>query len=118
VALLQQRGSKATLLATGGSGAAPSPVFGRNPHPATGSNDGPGAINVPIQCGGVLVHPGDIVRADASGVVVIPRTQASKVFSLARAVDEREQAWRAAIDAGATLPAATGIDDRIAAIGR
>jgi 4-hydroxy-4-methyl-2-oxoglutarate aldolase len=94
------------------------PVFGRNPHPATGSNDGPGAINVPIQCGGVLVQPGDIVRADASGVVVIPRTQASNVLSLTRAVDEREQAWRAAIDAGATLPVATGIDDRIATMAR
>jgi 4-hydroxy-4-methyl-2-oxoglutarate aldolase len=92
------------------------PVFGRNAHPATGSNDGPGAINVPIQCGGVLVQPGDIVRADSSGVVVIPRTQASDVLSLTRAVDEREQAWRAAIDAGATLPAATGIDERIATL--
>ncbi len=92
------------------------PVFGRNAHPATGSNDGPGAINVPVQCGGVIVQPGDVVRADASGVVVIPRASAAAVLSSTRAVDEREEKWRTAVAAGATLPAALGIDDRIATL--
>ena len=43
------------------------PTFARGAHPATGSNTGPGAINVPVQCGGVTVRPGDVVRADGSG---------------------------------------------------
>jgi regulator of RNase E activity RraA len=46
------------------------PVFARGTHPATRSNEGPGALNVAVQCGGVAVGPGDIVRADGSGVVV------------------------------------------------
>ncbi|WP_137120374.1 RraA family protein [Segeticoccus rhizosphaerae] len=90
------------------------PVYARGAHPATGSGEGPGAINVPIQCGGVLVRPGDVVRADRSGVVVIPGDRVGEVLEKTRAVDQREAKWRAAINGGATLPAATGIDARIA----
>ncbi|HXV94835.1 MAG TPA: RraA family protein [Pseudonocardia sp.] len=89
------------------------PVFGRNAHPATGSNQGPGAINVVVQCGGVTMRPGDVVRGDSSGVVVIPREHVDTVLTLTRAVAEREAAWRAAIAGGESLPSATGIDDLI-----
>ena len=34
------------------------PTFAVGAHPATGSNQGPGAINVVVQCGGVTVRPG------------------------------------------------------------
>src|SRR3712207_7706941 len=44
------------------------PTFARGVHPATGSKDGPGALNVPIQCGAVAVEPGDVIRGDASGL--------------------------------------------------
>ena len=90
------------------------PTFARGTHPATGSNTGPGAINVPVQCGGVTVRPGDVVHADGSGVVVVPRERLAEVVALARAVDERETAWRAAIAGGQSLPSATGIDALLA----
>jgi 4-hydroxy-4-methyl-2-oxoglutarate aldolase len=32
------------------------------------------AYDVPVQCGGVLVCPGDIIYADFDGIVVIPKT--------------------------------------------
>ncbi len=86
------------------------PTFARNAHPATGSNQGPGAINVPIQLGGVPVHPGDVVRADSSGIVVVPRERVAAVVELTRAVAAREDGWRAAIAGGASLPSATGVD--------
>ncbi len=88
-------------------------TFARNAHPATGSNDGPGAINVVVQCGGVTVRPGDVVRGDASGLVVIPREHLAEVVTLSRVVADREAAWRAAIASGSSLPSATGIDERI-----
>jgi 4-hydroxy-4-methyl-2-oxoglutarate aldolase len=65
---------------------------------------------VPIQLGGVAVHPGDVVRGDSSGLVVVPRGRLAEVLDLTRVVAEREAAWRAAIAGGQTLPAATGID--------
>jgi 4-hydroxy-4-methyl-2-oxoglutarate aldolase len=92
------------------------PTFARGAHPATGSNQGPGAINVAVQCGGVAVRPGDVVRADSSGVVVVPREHLAAVVAAAEVVADREAAWRAAIAGGATLPAATGIDDLLATL--
>lgn len=93
------------------------PTFARTVHPATGSLQGPGAINVPVHCGGVAVHPGDVVRGDASGLVVVPRAELDTVLELTRAVAEREAGWRAAVAGGASLAEATGIDELIAARG-
>jgi regulator of RNase E activity RraA len=41
-----------------------------------------GEVNVPIQCGGVVVEPGDIVVGDADGVVVVPKEKAEEVLRL------------------------------------
>ena len=90
------------------------PTFARGTHPATGSNEGPGAINVPVQLGGVAVRPGDVVRGDASGVVVVPREHLDTVVALTRAVEQREAAWRQAVADGVSLAAATGVDAVIA----
>jgi hypothetical protein len=38
-----------------------------------------GEINVPICCGGVVVNAGDLIVADAEGIVVVPRTGATSV---------------------------------------
>jgi regulator of RNase E activity RraA len=90
------------------------PVYARCAYPTTGSIQGPGALNVTIQCGGVVVEPGDVIRADRSGVVLVPAGHVEEVLRLTRAVAQREVEWRAAVEAGATLPGATGVDDLIA----
>jgi 4-hydroxy-4-methyl-2-oxoglutarate aldolase len=92
------------------------PTFARGAHPATGSVQGPGAINVTVQCGGVLVRPGDVVRADSSGVVVVPREHLAAVVGAAQAVAEREDGWRAALASGRSLAGAVGLDDLIASL--
>lgn len=94
------------------------PVFARNSYPTTGSMTGPGAINVPIQCGGVTVNPGDIVRADSSGVVVVPKDRAEATLAATKVVSEREAGWRKALAGGSSLPTAVGgVDEQIAAVG-
>jgi 4-hydroxy-4-methyl-2-oxoglutarate aldolase len=91
------------------------PTFARGTYPTTGSKEGPGALNVRIQCGGVQVAPGDIVRGDASGLVIIPREHAQTVFDLTKAVEERERAWADGIANGTPLSATLGLDAKIAA---
>jgi RraA family protein len=89
------------------------PTFAIGAHPATGSNQGPGAVNVVVQCGAVTVRPGDVVRGDASGLVVVPKEHLASVLAMTQAVADRERDWRQAIARGARMPAATGIDDLI-----
>ena len=96
-----------------GLGAVGLPTFAVGAHPATGSNQGPGAINVVVQCGGVTVRPGDVIRGDSSGLVVVPKEHLAPVLAMTRAVADQETGWREAIAGGASLPAATGIDDLI-----
>jgi RraA family protein len=48
------------------------PVFARGTTPIGPLHRGPGEINFPICCGGVVVNPGDMIVADAAGVVVVP----------------------------------------------
>jgi regulator of RNase E activity RraA len=92
------------------------PVFARGTHPATRSNEGPGALNVVVQCGGVPVHPGDIVRADSSGVVVIPVRHAATVLERTREVAAKEAGWRQGMAGGASVAEVLGIDARIAGL--
>ncbi len=49
------------------------PVYARGTTPIGPLHRGPGEINFPIACGSVVVNPGDIIVADAAGVVVVPR---------------------------------------------
>ena len=44
----------------------------------------PGALNIPVNCAGVTVKPGDIVCADDDGVLVIPRERAEEVIMFAK----------------------------------
>jgi 4-hydroxy-4-methyl-2-oxoglutarate aldolase len=56
--------------------------------------------DVPIECGGVPVDPGDLVLADRDGVVVIPRHCAESVVSAAEAKVEAERDMRADLRRG------------------
>jgi 4-hydroxy-4-methyl-2-oxoglutarate aldolase len=61
------------------------PLFARGRSPIPGAKEGPGEINHPIRCGGVMVHPGDIVVADDEGIVVISLAKAAEVLKKAQA---------------------------------
>jgi RraA family protein len=76
------------------------PCYAAGIQPKGPYKDGPGEINVPISCGGVVVTPGDIVVGDADGIVVIPPRDAADVATKARKKLEAELATRKAIADG------------------
>jgi len=61
------------------------------------------ALNVPVQCGGIVVHPGDMIIADEIGVTVVPMADAAAVLPLAREQAQREEATRQRIREGRTF---------------
>jgi 4-hydroxy-4-methyl-2-oxoglutarate aldolase len=61
------------------------------------------AMDVPVRCGDVLVHPGDWIVADYDGVVVVPRSVESEAFCLAREKVNKENLSREDLLAGKTL---------------
>jgi len=60
------------------------PVFARSVSPYSPPKLQPGEINVAVSCGGVVVHPGDVVVADAEGVVIVPLREAESVANALR----------------------------------
>jgi 4-hydroxy-4-methyl-2-oxoglutarate aldolase len=61
------------------------------------------AYNVAVECGEVLVQPGDFVFADYDGVVVVPNAMVSEVLELASEKVRRENSSRAELMKGAYL---------------
>jgi len=61
------------------------------------------AYDVPVRCGNVLVHPGDLVFADFDGVVVIPKGMEEEVVRLAREKAHAENLSRKELFEGKTL---------------
>ena len=55
------------------------PVYATAVAPCTGPKFGPCEVNVPVACGGVVVHPGDVVSASLEGLVVVPRRSVQDV---------------------------------------
>ena len=66
------------------------PVWARSISPLRSTRKGPGCINVTICCGGVVIHPGDLIVADDDGVVVVPAAQLEDVLQKARLRGQRE----------------------------
>jgi 4-hydroxy-4-methyl-2-oxoglutarate aldolase len=80
------------------------PVFARGIKPV--DSRGRGIVvdyNVPVECGGVLVSPGDLVFADYDGVMVIPAEVLPEVIRLATDKVMRESHTRDELLHGAFL---------------
>ncbi len=60
------------------------PVFCKGTTVAASAKGGWGQVNVDISCGGTSVSPGDIIVADADGVVVVPKSIEEDVLKKAQ----------------------------------
>ena len=80
------------------------PVFSRDHWMRTGKDRVQvEATGVPVNIGDVRVVPGDLVRGDADGVVVIPSAFENQVLDAAEAVEAAESRIREAVRGGMRL---------------
>lgn len=85
------------------------PVYARAISAFTSSAKGEqGEINTPIACGGVPVHPGDVVLADENGIVVIAPEAIETVLAVAEPRQAREAWLRRELAAGRRLSDLSG----------
>jgi RraA family protein len=76
------------------------PVFARGTTAIGPLHRGPGEINYPICCGGVVVNPGDIIVADVDGVVVVPREIALELLERLKSHKEANAAYLESVRRG------------------
>ena len=86
------------------------PVFVRAFNPSGTVKESLAKLNVPVHCGGIQVHPGDIVFGDCDGVVVIPQEQEDEVFKKALEKYEHEKEIIKELESGKTTLEIYGFD--------
>jgi 4-hydroxy-4-methyl-2-oxoglutarate aldolase len=86
------------------------PVFhaGVGPRPATKSH--PGELGGPIRISDTAISTGDLVVADADGVVVVPRTLIDAVLEDVALLQRRETELEQLLEAGTSTLEALGLD--------
>lgn len=86
------------------------PFFCRGFNPGGTVKESWGTINETIQCGGVVVNPGDIIVGDVDGVVVVSKDKAAEVLEKAKAIAEKEVKVREMLRQGKTTLEIYGFD--------
>lgn len=76
------------------------PVYACGVTPIGPLHRGPGEINFPLQCGGIVVRPGDIIVGDLNGVVVIPQDIAGALLERLRGQKRAEADYVAGVMRG------------------
>ncbi|MBI4694164.1 MAG: RraA family protein [Gammaproteobacteria bacterium] len=79
------------------------PVYARGSNPVAGTVGQLGATQVPVTIGGVVVHPGDILFGDDDGLLVSTLAELEALLPAAEAIEARERAAIARMQAGESL---------------
>jgi len=80
------------------------PLFARGVHTASfGRVHLVSDLNIPVQCAGVLIMPGDVLVGDPEGVVAIPQAVAAQVAEAGLEQELRDTFSRTKVAAGASL---------------
>ncbi|WP_210523937.1 RraA family protein [Pantoea ananatis] len=67
------------------------PLYATGTTPSGPYKEGPGEVNVPVSCGGIIVNPGDIILGDRDGVIVIPKSDAHSILEKAIVLSEKDK---------------------------
>ncbi|MBK5266157.1 MAG: hypothetical protein JJE47_01860 [Acidimicrobiia bacterium] len=86
------------------------PVYARATCPAGPHKGFRGSHGISIQCGGVVVKPGDIVVGDADGVTVVPSHLAGEALAAVEQLVVAERNWMKRIRSGESSTEILGLE--------
>jgi 4-hydroxy-4-methyl-2-oxoglutarate aldolase len=66
------------------------PVFSRYTNGRRALKEKPGVHNIPVRCGSIVIQPGEIVFADANGILAISPTVLREVLLMVAAIARKE----------------------------
>ena len=92
------------------------PTYTRGVNPNGTIKETCGQVNGKILCGGVWVEAGDIIAADADGVVVVKAAEAPQVLEKACAKKSREEQLRPLLMEGKSTAELLNLMDKIGSI--
>jgi 4-hydroxy-4-methyl-2-oxoglutarate aldolase len=76
------------------------PIWSRWVRVKGANKDIPGEIDVPVEVGGAVIRPGDIVVLDRDGVAIVEAERIDEVLAASLQREERESVKRAKLQAG------------------
>lgn len=76
------------------------PVYSRGVSPAGPYKHGPGSVGLPVACGNVVCHPGDVILGDGDGLIVVPARQLPEILPRVAAQAEYEVELREGLVSG------------------
>lgn len=92
------------------------PIYCRGVSPNGPYKNGPGEIGLPVSCGGIVVHPGDILVGDGDGIVAVRPQEAEALAAQVRAVMEQERAILEKMEKEGVYPR-PWVDEKLRALG-
>ena len=87
------------------------PYYARSVNPVAGTTDKLFKTQVPVTCGGVRVHPGDIVFGDDDGLIVASSEEISEIIPVAEEVQRKEAQLLAEMERGRSLIDMLNLED-------
>ncbi|MDE3258767.1 MAG: RraA family protein [Gemmatimonadota bacterium] len=92
------------------------PYYARSVNPVAGTTDRLFETQVPVTCGGVRVHPGEIVFGDDDGLIVASSEEISEIIPVAEEVQRKEARLLAEMERGRSLIDMLNLEDHCAKI--
>jgi len=96
----------------------PLPVYSRHVTAMAGTTSRLGELQASVTCGGVSVRPGDMVLADAEGLIVVDPAALPRLLEAAAAIKEAEQRVIERLDNGGTLSDGLNLSEHVEALTR
>ena len=92
------------------------PYYARSVNPVAGTTDRLFETQVPVSCGGVRVHPGEIVFGDDDGLIVASSEEIAEVIPVAEEIQRKEARLLAEMERGRSLIDMLNLDEHCANI--